>query len=120
LLGEGGILKECTVQGSVIGIRSRVETGCVIDHALLMGADYYESPAERLAHLEQGTIPLGVGAHTTLRQAIIDKNARIGRQVQIVNTDHVQEANREDLGFVIRNGIVVVIKNATIPDGMVI
>jgi glucose-1-phosphate adenylyltransferase len=120
MLGEGCILKECTVQGSVIGIRSRVETGCVIDHALLMGADYYESPAERLAHLEQGTIPLGVGAHTTLRQAIIDKNARIGRQVQIVNTDHVQEANREDLGFVIRNGIVVVIKNATIPDGMVI
>jgi glucose-1-phosphate adenylyltransferase len=120
MLGEGCILKECTVQRSVIGVRSRLETGCVIDHALLMGADYYESPAERLEHLEQGTIPLGVGAHTTIRKAIVDKNARIGRNVRMVNKDHVQEANREDLGFVIRNGIVVVIKNATIPDGMVI
>jgi glucose-1-phosphate adenylyltransferase len=120
MLGEGCILKECTVQRSVIGVRSRIETGCVIDHALLMGADYYESPAERLEHVEQGTVPLGVGAHTTIRQAIIDKNARIGRHVRIVNKDHVQEANQEDLGFVIRNGIVVVIKNAIMPDGMVI
>jgi glucose-1-phosphate adenylyltransferase len=120
MLGEGCILKECTVQRSVIGIRSRIETGCVIDHALLMGADYYESPSERLEHVEQGTVPLGVGAHTTIQKAIIDKNARIGRNVRIVNKDRVQEANQEDLGFVIRNGIVVVIKNATIPDGMVI
>ena len=73
-----------------------------------------------LEHVEQGTIPLGVGAHTTIHKAIVDKNARIGRHVRIVNHDHVQEANQEDLGFVIRNGIVVVIKNATIPDGMVI
>jgi glucose-1-phosphate adenylyltransferase len=63
--------------------------------------------------------PLGVGAHTTISKAIVDKNARIGRHDRIVNKDHVQ-ANQEDLGFVIRNGIVVVIKNATIPDGMVI
>jgi glucose-1-phosphate adenylyltransferase len=120
MLGEGCILKECTVKRSVIGIRSRLETGCVIDQALLMGADYYESPPERLEHMEQGTVPLGVGAHTTIHKAIVDKNARIGRHVRIVNKDHVQEANQEDLGFVIRNGIVVVIKNATLPDGMVI
>jgi glucose-1-phosphate adenylyltransferase len=71
-------------------------------------------------HLKQGTIPLGVGAHTTIHKAIVDKNARIGRHVRIVNDAHVQEADQEDLGFVIRNGIVVVLKNATIPDGMVI
>ena len=70
--------------------------------------------------LESGKIPLGVGANSTIRRAIVDKNARIGRNVRIVNKDHVQEANREELGFVIRNGIIVVIKNATIPDGMVI
>jgi glucose-1-phosphate adenylyltransferase len=91
-----------------------------IEETLLMGADYYESPAQREDHLEHGTIPLGVGAHTTIRHAIIDKNARIGRQVRIVNHAQVQEADQEALGFVIRNGIVVVIKNATIPDGMVI
>ncbi len=120
MLGEGCILKECTVKRSVIGIRSRIETGCIIDHALLMGSDYYESPAERLQNLESGKIPLGVGANTTIRKAIVDKNARIGRNVQITNNEGIVEAIREDLGFVIQNGIVVIIKNATIPDGMVI
>jgi len=120
MVGEGCILKECTVRRSVIGIRSRIETGCVIDNALLMGSDYYESPVERLKSLESGKVPLGVGANTTILRAIVDKNARIGRNVRIVNKDRVEEASREDLGFVIRSGIVVVIKNATIPDGMVI
>jgi glucose-1-phosphate adenylyltransferase len=120
MLAEGCILKECTVKRSVIGLRSRIDTGCMIENTLVMGADYYESPSQRVEHGEQGTIPLGVGAHTTISKAIIDKNARIGRHVRIVNQDHVQEANQEALGFVIRNGIVVVIKNATIPDGMVI
>jgi len=120
MLGEGCILKECTVKRSVIGVRSRIETGCVIDHALLMGSDFYESPAERLQNLKSGKIPLGVGANTTIRKAIVDKNARIGRNVQITNNEGIVEATREDLGFVIRNGIVVIIKNATIPDGRVI
>jgi len=120
MVGEGCILKECAVKRSVIGIRSRIETGCVIDNALLMGSDFYESPTERLQSLESGKVPLGVGANTTIRRAIVDKNARIGRYVQIVNKDRVLEASREDLGFVIQNGIVVIIKNATIPDGTVI
>jgi glucose-1-phosphate adenylyltransferase len=62
MVGEGCILKECAVQRSVVGIRSRIETGCVIDNALLMGSDYYESPSERSQALESGRVPLGVGA----------------------------------------------------------
>jgi glucose-1-phosphate adenylyltransferase len=120
MVGEGCILRECTVKRSVIGIRSRIETGCVIDNALLMGSDFYESPAERLQTSESGRVPLGIGANTTMRRVIVDKNARIGRNVKIVNKDHVQEGDREDLGFVIRNGVVVVIKNATIGDGTII
>jgi glucose-1-phosphate adenylyltransferase len=120
MLGEGCILRKCTVIRSVIGIRSRIETGCTIDNTLLMGADYYESPAERARNLDIGRVPLGIGANTIIQGAIVDKNARIGRNVTIVNKDRVRESNREDLGFVIRGGIVVVIKNATIPDGMAI
>ena len=120
MVGEGSILKECTIKRSVIGIRSRIETGCMIDNALLMGADYYESPLERAKTLESGKVPLGVGANTTIRRAIVDKNARIGRNVQIINKDRVTEGRREELGFVIENEIVVVIKNATIPDGTII
>jgi len=120
MVGEGCILRECTIKRSVIGIRSRIETGCTIDNALLMGSDYYESPAERAKNLEMGKVPLGIGTNTTIQRAIVDKNARIGRNVRIVNTDCVHETDREDMGFVIRGGIVVVIKNATIPDGTVI
>jgi glucose-1-phosphate adenylyltransferase len=120
MVGEGCILRECSVNRSVIGIRSRIETGCTIDNALLMGADYYESPAERMQALDSGKVPLGIGANTTIRRAIIDKNARIGRNVQILNKEGTEESNREDAGFMIRSGIVVVIKNATIPDGTTI
>ena len=120
MVGEGCVLRECTVNRSVIGIRSRIETGCTLDNALLMGSDFYESPAERLAARESGKVPLGIGPNTIIQRAIVDKNARIGGNVKIINKDRVDEANREGLGFVIRNGIVVVIKNATIPDGTII
>ena len=85
-----------------------------------MGADYYESPEIRTSKLEQGSVPVGIGAGSTIRRAIIDKNARIGENVMITNKDRVEEANREDEGFMIRSGIVVVVKNAIIPANTVI
>jgi glucose-1-phosphate adenylyltransferase len=63
---------------------------------------------------------VGIGANTTIRRAIVDKNARIGKNVQIVNKDNVQEGSYEDRGFCIRNGIVIVMKDATIPDNTII
>jgi glucose-1-phosphate adenylyltransferase len=120
MIGEGCILKECRINHSVLGIRSRVEAGCVIEDALIMGADFYEPYAERQSECEPGTIPLGIGTNSTIRRAIIDKNARIGCDVQIINKDRVEDAEREKQGFYIRNGIVVVFKNAVIPDGTVI
>ncbi len=120
MIGEGCILKECRINHSVLGIRTRIEAGCVIEDALLMGADYYEAAAERHTECDTDQIPIGIGANSTIRRAIIDKNARIGCNVQIINKDRVEEADREQQGFIIRSGIVVVIKNALIPDGMVI
>jgi len=120
MIGEGCIVKECRIHHSVLGIRSRVEAGCTIEDTLVMGNDFYESAPERDSLQTEGKIAAGIGAGTTIRRAIIDKNARIGKNVMIVNTENVQEANREDLGFYIRNGIVVVIKNMTIADGTII
>lgn len=120
IVGEGCILKECRIHHSVLGVRARVESGCLIEDSLLMGADYYQAFAERQASCEDGKVPLGIGADTTIRRAIIDKNARIGCNVQIINKDRVEEANRENQGFYIRSGIVVVLKNAVIPDGTII
>jgi len=120
IVGEGCIIKECRISHSVIGVRTRVEQDCVIEDSLLMGADYYEPFGENKSSLESGKIPIGIGVGTTIRRAIIDKNARIGSKVLIVNKDRVQEAERESEGFYIRSGIVVVLKNATIADGTVI
>jgi glucose-1-phosphate adenylyltransferase len=120
IIGEGCILKNCRIQHSVLGVRSRIEAGCVIDNALLMGSDYYQHFGERDAALINNQIPVGIGADTIVRRAIIDKNACIGRNVQIINKDRVEEAERENEGFYIRSGIIVVLKNALIPDGTII
>lgn len=120
IIGEGCILKECRVSHSVLGVRSRIESGCNIEESLLMGADYYQPFAERQSSWDKGMVPLGIGADTRIRRAIIDKNAHIGHNVQIINKDRVEEADRESQGFFIRSGIVVVPKNVTIPDGTII
>ena len=120
MISEGCILKECRIHHSVLGIRSRVEADCTIEDSLLMGADFYEPFVERQSGRQSGNIHVGIGAGSTIRQAIVDKNAHIGRNVVIANKDRVEEADREDEGFYIRSGVVVVLKNATIPDGTVI
>lgn len=122
IISEGCILKNCTITHSVLGVRSRVEAGCVIEDTLIMGADYYQPYAERQSGIDCKTdkVPVGIGVDTTIRRAIVDKNARIGCHVRIINKDRVEEAQREEHGFHIRNGIVVVLKNAIIPDGTVI
>ncbi len=121
MIGEGCILKNCRIHHSVLGVRSRVEAGCIIEDSLLMGADFYQPFAERQSECETSSnVSLGISANTTIRRAIIDKNASIGCDVQIINKDRVEEADRENEGFYIRNGIVVVLKNAVIPDGTII
>ncbi|HIK05550.1 MAG TPA: glucose-1-phosphate adenylyltransferase [Trichormus sp. M33_DOE_039] len=120
IIGEGCILKNCRIQHSVLGVRSRIESGCIIEESLLMGSDFYQPSVERQCSIDKGDIPVGIGPDTIIRRAIIDKNARIGHDVKIINKDNVQEANRESQGFYIRSGIVVVLKNAVIPDGTII
>ena len=116
MISEGCILKACHVENSIVGIRSRINEGCRIENSLLMGADYYVSNFERRGDCSESQVSLGIGANTIIRNAIVDKNARIGCDVQIINKDHVQEADRESEGFCIRSGIITVLKNAVIPD----
>jgi glucose-1-phosphate adenylyltransferase len=120
MIGEGCILKNCRIEHSVLGVRSRIESGCIIEDSMIMGADYYEAFAERQCNIEHNNIPVGIGTDTIIRRAIVDKNARIGHDVKIINKDNVQESNRESQGFYIRSGITVVLKNAIIPDGTII
>ncbi|MCU0528262.1 MAG: glucose-1-phosphate adenylyltransferase [Cyanobium sp. Prado107] len=120
IIGEGSLLKACSIHRCVLGVRSRVEDEVVLQDTLVMGSDYFESSEERSVLRERGSTPVGIGRGTTIRGAIVDKNVRIGRNVTITNKDRIEEADRPELNFYIRNGIVVVVKNGTIADGMVI
>ncbi|MFZ9951926.1 MAG: glucose-1-phosphate adenylyltransferase [Vulcanococcus sp.] len=120
IVGEGSMLKACSIHHCVLGVRSRIEDEVVLQDTLVMGNDFFESGEERAVLRERGGIPVGVGRGTTVKRAILDKNVRIGQDVTIVNKDRVEEADRPELGFYIRNGIVVVVKNGTIADGTVI
>ena len=120
IISEGCIIKNAQITNSIIGIRARIEANTIIENTMVMGSDFYESPDEREAKLSNGIPPVGIGANSHIVNSIVDKNARIGRNVKILNKDSVQEAEREEDGFWISNGIVIVIKDATIPDNTVI
>lgn len=120
MIGDGCILKDCQINHSVLGLRSRIGSGSVIDNALVMGADHYGSEQEHSAFDTIAPVPLGIGDNCRIMKAIVDKNAHIGNDVQIFNKDRVEEADREEQGFYIRSGIVVTVKNAVIHDGIII
>ncbi|CAN0875002.1 Glucose-1-phosphate adenylyltransferase large subunit 2, chloroplastic [Linum grandiflorum] len=120
IVSHGCFLRECSVEHSIIGIRSRLETGVELVDTMMMGADYYQTEGEVASLLADGKVPIGVGPNTKIKNCIIDKNAKIGRDVVIANTDDVEEAERAEEGFYIRSGITVILKNATIADGTII
>ncbi|XP_057820265.1 glucose-1-phosphate adenylyltransferase large subunit 1 [Cryptomeria japonica] len=120
IVSHGCFLRECAVEHSIVGIRSRLEYGVDLKDTMMMGADYYETEAEIASSLAEGKVPIGVGQNTKIRNCIIDKNARIGKNAMIVNTDNVEEADRPSEGYYIRSGITVILKNAIIKDDTVI
>jgi hypothetical protein len=112
IIGDGCSIRKASITGSVIGLRSIIHSDCKIEDALLMGADFFESYSECSAL--PGCTPIGIGAGTHIKRAIIDKNARIGMDCKITNAANVQEANKEDEWYIIKDGIVVVMKDAII------
>lgn len=120
IVSHGCFLRGCSVQHSIVGVRSRLDYGVELEDTMMMGADYYQTESEVASLLAEGKVPIGVGQNTKIRNCIIDKNAKIGKNVIITNKDGVEEGDRADEGFYIRSGITVVLKNATVKDGTVI
>ena len=118
LIAEGSLIGRASIRNSVVGIRSRVADGAELDGALVMGNDNYETPAERAACRAQDIPPLGIGMKTVVRRAILDKQVRIGQGVQIVNAQGAETADGEN--YHIRDGIVIIPRGATVPNGTVI
>lgn len=118
LISEGCILNSVTVSRSIIGIRSRIESGTVVENTMMMGADYYQTLPELASDRNAGLPWVGVGEGTVIRNAIIDKNVRIGSNVRILNEAGLQE--HDGGNYYIREGIVIIPKNAVVTDGTII
>jgi len=118
ILCEGSIVNRSTIRRSIIGIRSRIGENCRIERTVMMGADYFESIEGLKSNRAQGIPDIGVGRDSEVRNAIIDKNARIGAGVRLVNARKRLSDSSDN--HVIVDGILVIPKNAVIPDGSVI
>ena len=102
----------------MVGIRSRVGQGTRVRNSLVLGADYYESLEDIDRAQAKGLPPVGIGGDSVVERAIIDKNARVGRGVRILNEAGVREADGD--GYYIRDGIVIVPKGGVVHDGTVV
>lgn len=119
LIGDGAVVeRDVVLDRCVLGVRSRLGPGVKMQECVMLGADYYEGREERDENVRQGIPDIGVGKNCRIARAIIDKNCRIGADVQIRELPDRPDAET-DL-YVVRDGIVVIPKGTVIPDGTVI
>ena len=118
VIAEGCIINASRLENCVVGIRSRIENGSTVVSSYLMGNDYYETIADINVGLAEGIPPLGIGKRCYIKNAIIDKNCRIGDDVRINGGAHLE--NTDHSLYTIKEGIVVMKKGAIIPNGYVI
>lgn len=111
LVSEGSYIdNDCTITGSVVGIRTVVRPNATISRSVLLGADFYEEAF--------GDIPMGIGKNAVLDRVIVDKNARIGDDVRLVNERNIQHADGD--GYHIRSGIIIVPKGGVVKNGTIV
>ncbi len=116
VIAEGCLIQAAKIERSVIGIRSRIGNESTVINTYMMGSDYYESLAE--IEKEKINILMGIGERCFIKNAIIDKNCRIGDDVRINGGMHLKDVETDT--YVVRDGIVVIKKGVVIPKGFVI
>ena len=109
LVSEGSVISGAEIKNSIVGLRSIIGSGCKITGTVIMGADYYEDPDST------EPIKIGIGEGSKIDRTIVDKNARIGKNVTIKNAKGLK--NFDGGSYFIRDGIVIIPKNAVIKDG---
>ncbi len=112
IVAEGCHLDRCHIASSVVGIRTHISTGARVTRSILLGADFYEEDTNAI------DIPLGIGRDAVLDRVIVDKNARIGDGVRLVNAAGLDHADGD--GYYIRNGIIIVPKGAMLRSGVAV
>jgi glucose-1-phosphate adenylyltransferase len=118
VISDGCIINHARISSSIVGLRTVVGAGTELNRVVILGSDYYESEESVLKNASQGKPRIGIGAHCKIENAIIDKNARIGNNVTISPVGKTDNLDHEF--YHIRDGIVVIPKNAIIPHGTVI
>ena len=110
IIAEGTIIKKAKISHSIVGLRSFIEDGVVIEDSIIMGNDFYD--------INTSDSAVGIGKNCQIKKAIIDKNVKLGSGVKIINKNNIQEAENEY--YVIKDGITVILKNTVVPDNTVI
>ena len=118
IIAEGSIIHASAINKSVIGIRSRIGKGTSVNHAYIMGCDYYETIEQINDKTQQGQPILGIGENCIIENAIVDKNCAIGNNVVIKGGAHLDKMDHPL--YTIKDGIVVIKKGAVIPNGFVV
>ncbi len=117
MVAEGCLIRNATIRNSVLGIRSVIGDGAHLENVVMMGADYYEAQRPPCA-ATAGRPALGIGRGAVVRNAIIDKDARVGDGARIENSAGVTHFDGES--YTIRDGIVIIPKDGIVPAGSVI
>jgi glucose-1-phosphate adenylyltransferase len=112
IISDGCIISDAHLERCVVGIRSIIQSGATVRNSIVMGADYFEQDR----HEDSGRPPIGIGRNCIIDRAIIDKNARIADGAVI--TPEGKPENLDAENYFIRDGIVVIPKNAVIPAGL--
>ena len=118
IFGDGCIIMADKIENSLVGNRSRVDKGSTLMNTYMMGADFYQDTKEIIRNDEKGVPNLGVGKYCYIESAILDKNCNIGDNVRIIGGKHHADGDYDN--YSIKDGIVVVRKNAVIPAGTII
>ena len=114
IVAEGCIVEANQIQRSIIGIRSRIGRGTIIEESVIMGNDFYQSMSD-LEHKSAVDPAMGIGQSCFIRRAIIDKNCKIGDDVQIEGGDHLEDG---DYGlYHVKDGIVIIPKGVVLEAG---
>src|ERR687884_31479 len=120
IISEGCIITRAVINRSLIGVRTRIDFGAHIEDTYVMGADFYQSIEDMDGDARGGQPRIGIGEGTVIRKAIVDKNARIGAGVRLVNDRNLPDQIAPDGSWHIRDGIIIVPKNGIVRDGTVI
>lgn len=118
IISDGAIIEGATITNSVIGVRSIIKPGAVIENSVIMGNDFYETDEEQEENNRLNIPAIGIGKNCEIRNAIIDKNCRIGANSHIVNISNIQ--NEKSVKYLIQDGIIVLGKGTIVREGSAI